>query len=244
MKKAPILYFFPGSSEIPKDIPEVAARFATAAATRATGLVRIPAEGIPAGTLAAPASGVFVSSGDPAYRWHEYVPDRCWIGVLRDLKPEMVKRDSVPRSITGNPVRMADGNDWILPVANPFSRRLGLPACSVPVVTDGKTVWRKRVIDQYADLAAQAEAIAAQLRESVIDGRGTITIPDDQIREILGQALSLFYDITLPEIAVAGLVNPDDCLQAIHVLTDWRAMEEEFRKAIEEVAGGRPPFGD
>lgn len=243
--QAPILYFVPGASTLP-DL--LAARFVDEAGKPRSSIARNSnGPGTEKrGLLASPFAGVACVFDPTAQRWDRF--GEYSIGARRDAKPSEFAREHVRAGVgrLGKPVRMADGNDWIVPIANPFVRTCSLPTYS-KLAEDGVS-WVRELTERHAALGETVGALAAQMRDGVLRGVEKISIDDDELRLVVARALAVNYDVTIPELSALRVFSDEAVQAAIAVVVDWdetlRALSAELRdmQAAGEGSGdGVPP---
>jgi hypothetical protein len=233
MLRAPITYWFPGCLEIPDTY---AGRFsARKYFARGDG-----PEKDRSGLLVAGWACDAVRYEPALQRWDQIAPD-CWIGVLRGTPPETFRRAS-PRP--GYMVTMADGQKWLVPVANPFAATCCLPRWDVL----GPNGWTSVVQDRFEALASRAAEAAAKMRTALLEGTAEIGLDEDWLRQLAADAIAVNYDLTIAECSALRLFSADCLADAVRALIDWPEIERVLRLEIEQARGressGPPPFGD
>lgn len=236
MIPAPLMYWFPGRLD---PAPEYAARFRDAAGSE-RGCFSRQSEGPEAalrGCLASPMHDVYVVYQPGVQRWDRLVAG-VWLGARKDATPQQFAR---PRQFTGYRRLLGDGNDWIIPIANPFARLCGLPAHDV--LRDG--AWTREIAEQYLALSERATAMACQVRIAVLEGRAEgIDMPDGELRQLMADVVALNYDLTLAEMSVLRLFDPSVYWPVVSALIDWDGTREALADSAAESARPGTPFGD
>jgi hypothetical protein len=233
MLTAPILYWFRNALDIPDAWQW---RFAG-------GACRAPMSEGPEpdvrGLLCAPGSAPGGLVYAPATQRWDRLADGLWIGADRRATPADFAR---PEQRHGVPVTMGDGQQWIIPIANPY-----VAGCTLPqwqrLEPDG--TWGRVVIDAYLRLADRAADAAADMRTAVMSGSGTLTMPDTELRQLVADALAVNYAVTLHECSILRLFTDDAITIALHVIVDWPAIDRALQALI--AAGGTPagaPFAN
>lgn len=246
MNYAPIIYFFAGSA---KPTAEYAHRFVDVAgnqrgcfAADSTG----PA-GKARGCMAATLPRCVLGYHPDRQRWDE-VADGVWIGVDRAASPEMFLRES--NRIGGRAVTLADENEWVLPVANPFVESIQLPIWHR---MNKQKKWENVVRDEYRTLSDRAMDLCQSLIGQVAaaePGTGTeFRVDDEVLRGLIADALALNYDITLEELSALRVFSPEVYWPAIEVLLDWPEVLAVLNANADEHAGSvggsaAVPFAD
>lgn len=128
---------------------------------------------------------------------HDGLPEgRFWLGQMKNapVRPHDLQRRRV---YEGVPVRLADGNEWVMPTVRALPKRYGF-------ARDGKIGGT--VCPEYRDLCEKAEAIHAQLME---EGSRVFEIEGGWLFGV--QALALNYRVNADIVDWLGLVR-DECL--------------------------------
>lgn len=223
----PILYWFPGVSD-PSQIPApYAARF-TAERSMGGPTSKGP-DAARIGLLISPISRGACVYLPEIQRWRQIDTvggQVVWLGVRKDVDPAELLRT---HNFGGAPVDLG-GRRWTVPVCNPFVRSCSLPWHEEKI--DGK--WSVVVDDEYQDLAADAAAMAGDLREQFLSGgRADFDIPDDEFRDLSARILGLNYDVTAPEIGLLRLfTGPDAYAAIVAAWLDIGAMTELLEIAV------------
>lgn len=205
----PVVYF----AEHVHDVPEVLAG-------RFDGEVMRRRASSPDGV-----SGLLVWRGPglAAYDEEVYEFRRCGenlrLGFLKKFEPEMVRRRS-SFSIAGYPVRMANGECYLIPAVLPESPDFGLPTVD-RIGEDGQ--WRREVPD--GELRFLSEA--ARRIFDALDGEGVPEGFDDTtLRRVAVAAIGVCYDLSELEIGVRGLLDNAAYTGVIEALLDAPALLE------------------
>ncbi len=169
-------------------------------------------------------------------RWDEVGPG-AWIGVHLQTDPAALLRTD---NHGGRMVAMGDGRQWLLPVVNPLAARCSLPVWE-RLLPGGK--WKREVQDRYRALADDAADFAQDVMQQVIaDGKGAFAADDDRMRDLIGRALALNYDLTLQEMSALRLFAPDCYWPALQVIVDWDECMRIVARQM-EAANAASPFG-
>jgi hypothetical protein len=239
MNLAPILYWFPGSTEPPA---AYAARFQDSTGADRGAFSRQsegPDPGI-RGCLASPMCGVWVCYRPQDQRWDRIAPG-VWLGAGRGCKPELFARS---HQYTGYRRTLGDGNEWVIPIANPFARLCSLPAHDI--LRDG--AWVREIDERFRSLSDQAAALSERVRLAMFDGHpdeaSTLEMDDDEQRKLFADVLALNYDLTLAEMSALRLFDPAAYWSVASAFIDWDGTKQAMAEAI--VGGGQSaaPFGD
>lgn len=227
MPFAPILYFFPSRADIPSALKD---RFPRYTLTR-----NVPGPNGATGCLASRFEGVRLVFEPRTQRWDQF--DDYFIGCDRDLKPATLLR---PNFRTGTYVELADGNSYLIPIANPFAERCSLPAWHVLSPT---RKWEKKIHDQYVDLSQRAADVADQVRAAMLSDQ-EFDIDDDRLRALLSDALAVNYDVYLEELSVMRVFAEHVYWPAVHALIDFDSMRDVLRSVIAEAANRTNPLSE
>jgi len=236
IRPAPLLYWFPGRLE---PSPEYAGRFRDESGAERGCFSRSsegPAKGI-RGCLASPMHDVFVVYRPEVQRWDRLAPG-VWIGAVKSAVPADFAR---PRLYNGYHRTLGDGNEWVIPIANPFAALCSLPAHDV--LCDGS--WRRQIAERYLDLSERAAALACEVRTRVLDGRTEgLEMPDDELRQLMADVLGLNYDLTVEEMSVLRLFDPTVNWPVVSAFIDWENTRQALADAAAESARTGGPFGE
>lgn len=219
-----ILYWFPKHHQPPADVvAEMRARYGNASniSPNSDG----PVSGV-RGALVGFGHDWPVQYQAGAYRW-DRVSDSMWIGARRSgVNPAELQR---PEIIDGHPVTLADGNEWLIPVASPL-----VPTCSLPAndaLIDG--AWQRVVCDQYRALSDRALQMAEQYREALL-GDGKMACNDIELREFVGEVIAVNYNATLQELSALRVFDSGIWQAVIEAFIDWPAYVEILALQIRE----------
>lgn len=145
--------------------------------------------------------------------WHQSVDGAWWLGIDRDNPPtpEWLAR---PRMIAGMPVRLRDGNMWLIPRVWPSRLHDESRACGLPLEPmkgqDGAV--RYSVQREYAALVQQAQ----EWLELVQSDAGTT-------RDMFGFCAALLgvgYRVGPTEVLALRLLDSDSSMELIAVAID------------------------
>lgn len=234
---APILYWFRGQSKVPDEYEPVF--------RRRNGELRFTSAGVADGPEPK-AKGLLVSPFDQCavmhiprmQRW-DRIDEAVYIGADGRATPDLFLRDD---HRGGRTVRLADGHEWVIPVANPMVRTCSLPTWDR--LTYRRT-WERVLQDQWADLGQRAADFAAMLRERIAAGDGhttKATVDEAQARALVADALAVNYYVSVQELSVLRVFSVEACTAALFAIIDWEAVQEAFLADLE--AAGGFPFGD
>ncbi len=173
-----------------------------------------------------------------AYRWTRVSLDddqrATWVGARNDVMPEELRNHETDGR--GVPVTLADGQSWRLPVLDIRS-----PDCCLPsqdFLIDGE--WRPVPRQEYKPLSDRAMSLAGKFREAILRGANTFRWGDDedeQIRELIVDALSIHYNLNVYEASALGLFSSEVYYDAVCAIIDWRATRELITALLAEQEG-------
>lgn len=229
----PITYWFESQNALPE---EYRSRFLRGGrpCQCSGGLAAGPVEK-KRGLLIAPFQDTTVRYVPAVQRW-DRVGEKVWIGVDKRTTPADLVR---PQPFDGKFVRMGDGNDWLVPVANPF-----VATCSLPFweKLDWRKRWVKEIQDNFKGLADRAAHIAADMRAQIADNGTGASVSDSEGRTLIADALACNYDVTLEELSALRVFSESTSAEALLAVIDWNEIE---RVLLAELGGAETgPFGD
>lgn len=226
---SPLLYYFPGLRSVPGELQH---RFANCTMAKNS-----PGPDGNRGLLASPFSNVYLAYDKSSQRWDRI--GNYYVGCTRQIDPDILERKNARG---GHRVKLADGNEWVIPVANPNARRCVLPFWDV---LNPERKFEKRIHDEFLELSNRALEIAHKVTDSLKkEGESSVQIDDDDLRATLADALMINYDVTLEELSVLRVFSPDIYWPAINALIDGEQLLAVFAELIEGAANGTSPLSD
>jgi len=230
----PLLYFVPNVSTSPtlEQVQEAGLghAFDTKPASRST-------QSGPSGGL-----GVLVARDSESMlnldniEWRQIPGQTGWVGRRKDVATDPVDL-ARPKQLDGHLVTLADGNQWLVPVARGFVEQDGEQRYYVAVPKrlhldeDGK--WTDGpVVDAYAPLWALAERWVdyfyrvAEEGETKEDGAKTVEFDFSQVVDGAIQALATNYRIGPVEVDLLGLLTFDQAKEVMDALVDSPTLEK------------------
>ncbi len=150
-----------------------------------------------------------------------------WLGLDlgKEDKPADYER---AESLDGHRVLLADGNEWLIPVARWVDGSSPLPRSLKPSPSGG---WVEgEVIAQHRDLYEQATRIWDALTEA--DEGEKVTLDDG--RGVSALALAANYRIGPAEIGVLGLLTTANEFEILYSLVDWQTFLDYVKKKLQE----------
>ncbi len=165
--------------------------------------------------------------GDPPPMYH---PDRqtwrqgpgakFWIGLDNDAKPgpDDLAR---PRIISGEHVKLRDGNEWTVPICFSFLRGMTLPRTLV--LGEDCQTWKLATLPEFLKLCKDAEMVWEAYRNP--DANGEITIGEMQAPRIAVDALAVNYRIGALEVSMLGLLSNVEMWDILEAMIDKPNLE-------------------
>ena len=142
---------------------------------------------------------------------------RYWLGYETEKPPgpDDLKR---PEQIDGHRVMLADGNEWLIPVAREMRGKTKFPK-RLAIGPDCK--WVTVPMPEYAALFKRAEEVFDAYMEG---GEGKeVTIAD---LNFFCDALALNYRVSAREVSALGLLTTANQVQAVGAVIDWPTLLE------------------
>lgn len=163
-----------------------------------------------------------------AQRWRPVANEAYWQGFYRDDPPgpaDLARSEQ----IGGHTVTLADGNDWLVPVARSFPAGTRLPRALV-LGPDGQLVME--ALPRYAEISADAERVFA----AFIEQDESLSYQD--LWDIAARALAINYRLGPWELSALRLLDTNNVQDVLSALIDMpsilEAMEAKKKPA-------RPP---
>lgn len=158
--------------------------------------------------------------GSPVY-WLGY-------GTKEVPGPDDLVRDEV---VMGHAVTLADGNDWIVPVARSFREGLTCLPEDLRMGADGKL--QRSVKAAYRELFDRASAVAEPAYS-----QGFYEIDEEESYRLVVDALAVNYRVGLAEVNALGLLDTRTRHAALGALIDQPTFLELMKQFEAEQAGG------
>jgi len=180
--------------------------------------------------------GITPAAAGPACDWTQIHGATAWLGLSGERPgPADLARKS---QRDGHAVRLADGNEWLVPVARaldgttPLPRRLALSAEGVWVFGD--------VTEEFAGLYADACRVFETFCGEAEDD-GAVLVSEGV--EIAVRALAVNYRIGPAEISALGLFTSESQADVLKALVDWPALDE-LKKKLDSDEPTSPPTAE
>jgi len=175
----------------------------------------------------------------------------AWVGRFQKDPPPKPVDLARKEQLDGHLVRLADGNDWLCPIARGWTEEDGeqrwyhaLPQ-RLELDDDGK--WSQgAVVAKFAPLWALAtrweEALVGAVGE---DDETPVAFEFQDGIEAAIECLAVNYRIGPAECALLGLLTAECCRGVLHALIDWPTRLEWVQKKIQaDAAGTSSSVGD
>jgi len=151
-------------------------------------------------------------------------PGTKWgVGYWRSSKPGPADL-ARPEQIGGHAVRLADGHEWLIPVARYLDGGTAFPE-RLQLGPDGQ--WAQTgTIPQYADICRQAETAWAALSTRLEDDEtGTVEFTLHDEAQLAAQALGVNYRVGPVECSLLGLFDTTAVSAVVLALVDWPSVK-------------------
>lgn len=222
----PILYYLPGIAK--KDhIPETIDRLHDASRGPLKMRLCNPGPDGGKGLLVSIHAGECVRYEPSIQRWDRR--NGFWIGCEKDVQPSQLLRESIP----GEPVVLADGNEWVIPIANPMFETCTLDQW---MKIDENGAWVREVADEFQELSRLALEIAEHIGGSLRDGEMRFPYSDQETWDILARIIAVNYDLDLDEISILRLLNDASLWQIAYTFCDVGSLRNMFALGVESDA--------
>ena len=235
--KAPFIYFFENASDVPEEFSGRFQRGNVSIMQLATG-----PEGRK-GLLVAPFSESECKYDPQTHHW-EKVGEGAWLGAQKKVDPNLFLRD---KTFAGYLVTLADGQEWRVPVANPFVK-----TCTLPIIyrwrwcdKAKKTQMYNAIENRFAEVSEKAGEIGLEVYERKLDallnGKANdfeIDMPDEEAAKFLHKVISVNYDINFLEFQALGVFSIESFERMFSCLIDTdgidKAVADTLQSTIEE----------
>lgn len=158
--------------------------------------------------------------------WHQIPKSEIWIGYYELPTPDELAR---PKQLRGLPVELADGNQWLVPVARNFVESEGDYGfvCALPSARkfDGEKWMTNGPIPKYRLLWEIATNWAETISPSY-DGNATV---EDECEGCV-DVLSVNYRVHRAEISVIGLLTEESRGEIISAALDLQTFLDWSKK--------------
>lgn len=168
--------------------------------------------------------------------WQKASGGKFWIGREKDkpVRPADLQRTEI---IAGHKVKLADGQEWMIPVARVFPQGTMLPQ-SLILGPDGEVV--KEVLPRYARLGQKAERVWQEFKKQMgwlEEGENPESMTEKEEWEIATEVLGINYRLGAWEISFLRLFTTENLERVLSAFVDIptmlaasRAMQEASKK--------------
>ncbi len=165
--------------------------------------------------------------------WRQAPGGVYWVGIDERKRPtpESLMR---PDALNGHAVELADGNQWIIPVARSFAQDDGELRyyCSLPhgVDLDDDGNWTVGSIrPRYAELWALAEKWWDAKQSATVDDN-SVSLDFGEIHDSALAALKCNYRVGKVEVVLLGLFAGSSAVAILDALIDMPSLDEILKK--------------
>lgn len=159
--------------------------------------------------------------------WRKIPGSDVWVGMITDSLPspaDLVRNQVLP----GHLVKLADGQEWLMPVArgqreedDELRWSMSLPTAPTTVDENGKWV-RGDVADAYRPLWETAMRFwDAWFIAEKTKGSDKAIMLFDNLNDAALLALATNYRVGMAEVSLLGLFDSDCVVEILKVLIDW-----------------------
>jgi hypothetical protein len=169
--------------------------------------------------------------------WQRIPGSAAWVGFNSEAPPgpaDLVRR----KSLDGHRVELADGQQWLVPVARAVDGSSRLPQ---RLSWDGRTWAPGDVLPRYAELFAAACRAWDSIFGAAMDGEAITLLTEEA--DVAALALACNYRIGPAEISLLGLFDTDSQAEVIKALLDWPLVVEVCKKKLPAEERSSPPGG-
>ncbi|HET6441947.1 MAG TPA: hypothetical protein VFH53_06170 [Phycisphaerae bacterium] len=240
-----ILYFIPGVTSAPIELVEkrgIVGIFDQGKAPAFAGPITGP-DGLSGMLVSTDVEGLRYSKASQT--WVKATRGDFWIGYWTVLPPgpaDLARKEMY----FGHAVRLADGNDWIIPIARSFARGSSLPM-SMSLSPDGK--WVGAPAPEYRALCEAAAEFADEILAHVAPADDddapetfSFTVPYECDRAV--EALAVNYRLDRDEVAALALLRQTTADEIMRALIDWPFVMATVKKNLQSASsnggGGSP----
>jgi hypothetical protein len=172
--------------------------------------------------------------------WRKRADGKFWVGLTNPGRPapEQLIR---ARFISGIPIRLADGNDWTIPICLSIARGSSLPKALV-LGEDGES-WTLEELPEFISLCGDAETIWAAFQKSQA---GQIEFNLKEATRIAAAALGVNYRLGILEASLLRLLTTQNIWEILQAMIDLSAVMQialEHQKKASDAAGSSTDSG-
>ena len=159
------------------------------------------------------------------------------IGMVGPVSPSYFARDPGAMLFPSFSVRLGDGQEWMIPIANPM-----LDSCALPSVErcSRTGTWRQEVKAEYNALSEYALDLANQATANY-HATGSPSVDDATGRDMLAKAVAVNYDLAPCEMGALGLFDRECYAGVVLALIDWPGISEQLEAGTTDGNPTGPP---
>jgi hypothetical protein len=161
--------------------------------------------------------------------WRKAGGGAFWVGLWKDDPrpgPDDLARGQM---ISGEPIRLRDGNHWTIPICLSIVRGSTLPKALV-LGEDGQT-WQLEALPEFVALCKDAESVWEAFRAA---GDGSVKMDAQAAPRIAADAMAVNYRIGPLEISLLKLWSSDMMWNVLKAIIDGYALTRMAREAAEK----------
>jgi len=162
-----------------------------------------------------------------------------WTGIINSEPPQPgeLKRDDF---INGHPVKLNDGNEWMIPVARAFPTGTNLP-CSLSLGPDGELVFD--ILERYVPFSKHAERLFLEFYGGLAgesEEEASERLHDLDWFNHAVEALAVNYRVGAQEVSLLKLLTTRNVFEVCRAVVDF----PEFVKRVEEMGSKKKTLLD
>jgi len=181
------------------------------------------------GSLVGPPRGLRYDA--EAQTWYPGPEKSYWIGWPTDSPPSP-KELLRPKFVSGQVLRLGDGNDWICPTARLYD---GTPKLPVRFGLDVDGNDAGEIVAEYADLWALAQQVwVGALAEMQDPDSDEPVLSPDRVIEIAHAALAANYRVNGTVVKALGLLTTENIHEITRTLVDFETFRAILQDSIEK----------
>lgn len=234
----PFTYFFEGTPEVPEKYIDRFERGNCSIGENARG----PND--KHGILVAPF-GQSICVVDKNQQHWEQIDDKVWLGTLKKVDPEIFKREKL---FYGYEVELADGKNWLIPVANPY-----LKTCSLPIIYRWRWCPKAKqrqmyhaVENEFQEISEKAGEIGLQIYNQGLEAAVNQTdlnfdfeMDDNDAAEFLYRVVNVNYNISFLEFQSLGVFSQESFERMFACLIDYSGIKDAIKDTINNAIESR-----
>lgn len=185
------------------------------------------------------ADAVLAKVNKDSAEWVEVPETGAWFGYLKANRP--VPSDLLrEETLEGYNVRLADGNEWVIPIARyVLSNDDSSPLPKSMRYNGGK--WEPgNVLPMYQKFFEDACKVWDVISDEKTAGKFDVSTECD----LSATAIGFNYRISATEISALGLIDTRNQLAIVKAIVDWPMLEEAKKKLDTEDSNSAPGNSD